>query len=254
MGLGTYLGYFVSQNAKGHVLGHVKDLGDDPTAIDRVRIYRTNARQFFHVDDCDIVGLLCIARALEGGESDLCSTQHVWNTLQNERPDVAETLTKPIWYFDRKGETSVGEEEYIRTSVFYLEKGPLETARVFAKWDPYFVKSLNRFSDIGEIPPLSAEQQEALQVLEETCQRLRLHMVLELGDIQFLASGCHVFHARTAYKDHLPPHPRRHLMRLWLSVPESEGGWKLPFHDSNEKKRGGIQVNDTPPVCPLDAE
>ena len=43
MGLGTYLGYFVSQNGKGHVLGHVKDLGDD-AGIDEVRIYRTNAR------------------------------------------------------------------------------------------------------------------------------------------------------------------------------------------------------------------
>ena len=44
MGLGTYLGYFVSQNGKGHVLGHVKDLGEDSTQIDKVRIYRTNAR------------------------------------------------------------------------------------------------------------------------------------------------------------------------------------------------------------------
>jgi hypothetical protein len=44
MGLGTYLGYFVSQNSRGHVLGHVKDLGEDPTQIDSVRIYRTNAR------------------------------------------------------------------------------------------------------------------------------------------------------------------------------------------------------------------
>lgn len=44
MGLGTYLGYFVSQNGRGHVLGHVKDVGDDPTQIDKVRIYRTNAR------------------------------------------------------------------------------------------------------------------------------------------------------------------------------------------------------------------
>lgn len=47
MGLGTYLGYFVSQNSRGHVLGHVKDVGDDPTQIDRVRIYRTNARYVF---------------------------------------------------------------------------------------------------------------------------------------------------------------------------------------------------------------
>lgn len=48
MGLGTYLGYFVSQNGKGHVLGHVKDLGDDAKQIDKVRIYRTNARYFLH--------------------------------------------------------------------------------------------------------------------------------------------------------------------------------------------------------------
>lgn len=213
----------------------------------------TPTSQFFHVDDCDIVGLLCIARALEGGESDLASTQHVWNTLQRERPDVAETLTKPIWYYDRKGETSFGEDEYVRQPLFYLETGN-DNPRVLAKADPYFVKSLKRFSDIGEIPPLSAEQLDALQVLEDTCMKLSLHMVLELGDIQFLHSGPHVFHSRTAYKDNLPPLPRRHLMRLWLSVPENEGGWKLPFHDSNEKKRGGIQVNDTPPVCPLDAE
>ncbi|KAI9642206.1 hypothetical protein NHQ30_009008 [Ciborinia camelliae] len=251
MGLGTYLGYFVSQNGRGHVLGHVKDLGEDSTKIDKVRIYRTNARQFFHADDSDIVGLLCIARALEGGESDIVSSHHVWNTLQKERPDVAETLTKPIWYFDRKGEVSVGEEPYIKTSVFYLETGA--NGRVYSKWDPYYVKSLTRFSDAGIIPPLSPEQVEAAKVLEETCHRLRLHMILEIGDIQFLSNE-HVLHARTEYKDHAPPAPRRHLMRLWLATPESEGGWKLPFHDSAEKKRGGVQVNDQAPVAPLDAE
>ncbi|EHL00851.1 Clavaminate synthase-like protein [Glarea lozoyensis ATCC 20868] len=251
MGLGTYLGYFVSQNGRGHVLGHVKDVGDDPTQIDRVRIYRTNARQFFHADDSDIVGLLCIARALEGGESDIVSSHHVWNTLQRERPDVAETLTKPIWYFDRKGEESAGEEPYIKTSVFYLETGP--NPRVYSKWDPYYIKSLDRFMDKGIIPKLSPEQVEAAKVLEETCFKLSLHMILEVGDIQFLSNE-HVLHARTEYKDHAPPLPRRHLMRLWLATPENEGGWKLPFHDSSEKKRGGIQVNDNPPVCPLDAE
>lgn len=111
IGLGTYFGYFVSQNGKGHILGHVKDLGDDPTQIHRVRIYRTNARQFFHADTSDIVGLLCVHKALEGGESDIVSTHHVFNTLQKERPDVVQTLTEPNWYFDRKGETSKGEEE-----------------------------------------------------------------------------------------------------------------------------------------------
>ncbi|EPS31996.1 hypothetical protein PDE_06955 [Penicillium oxalicum 114-2] len=251
MGLGTYLGYFVSQNSRGHVLGHVKDLGEDSTQIDKVRIYRTNARQYFHADDSDIVGLLCIAKALEGGESDIVSSHHVYNTLAIERPDVLKTLTQPIWYFDRKGETSKGQEEYIRTSVIYLERGA--NGRVYTKWDPYYVRSLTRFSDAGIIPALSDAQQEALKVLEETCTRLSLHMVLDVGDIQFLANS-HILHARTAYTDHAPPAPRRHLMRLWLATPESEGGWKLPFWDSNEKKRGGIQVDDQAPVAPLDAE
>ena len=37
MGLGSYIGYPVSQNGKGHILGHVKDLGEDATQIDKVR-------------------------------------------------------------------------------------------------------------------------------------------------------------------------------------------------------------------------
>ncbi|EEQ31894.1 hypothetical protein McanMca71_007231 [Microsporum canis] len=250
MGLGTYLGYFVSQNSRGHALGHVKDLGEDSGKIDKVRIYRTNARQFFHTDDSDIVGLLCVAKALEGGESDIISSHHVYNVLAEERPDVLETLTKPNWYVDRKGEVSVGEEEYIRAAIMYLEPNG---GRVYTKWDPYYVQSLSRFSDAGIIPPLSPEQVEAMEVLEATCLRLSLHMILDVGDIQFL-SNSQVLHARTAYRDFPPPGPRRHLMRLWLSTPEDEGGWNLPFWDTNEKKRGGIQVNDNAPVANLDAD
>ena len=44
MGLGTHLGYFLSQNGRGHILGHVKDLQEDSNQTHQVRIYRTNAR------------------------------------------------------------------------------------------------------------------------------------------------------------------------------------------------------------------
>jgi hypothetical protein len=208
-------------------------------------------RQFFHADDSDVVGLICIAKALEGGESDIVSSHQVYNVLQRTRPDIVKLLTRPIWYFDRKGEVSKGEEPYIRTSVFYLE--PRGRGRVYSKWDPYYVRSLGRFSDKGEIPALSPEQEEAIQVLEDTCVKESLHMVLDVGDIQFVSNE-HVLHARTAYTDHAPPQPRRHLMRLWLATPEDEGGWALPFVDSREKKRGGVQVDNVPAVAPLDAE
>lgn len=127
------------------------------------------------------------------------------------------------------------------------------TAKLLKRWDPYYIRSLERFSSAGIIPPLSPAQLEAADVLEATCNSLALHMILEVGDIQFL-SNAHVLHARTAYKDHAPPAPRRHLMRLWLATPEGEGGWKLPFCDSGERKRGGIQVDDVGPVAHLDAD
>ena len=78
------------------------------------------------------MGLLCVARALEGGESDIVSSHHVYNVLRNERPDVLKALTEPAWYFDRKGEASQGEDPYIRTSVFYIEPGGQK--RVYSKY------------------------------------------------------------------------------------------------------------------------
>ncbi|GAP85516.1 putative taurine catabolism dioxygenase protein [Rosellinia necatrix] len=260
-GLGVHIGYPVSQNRNGHILGHVQSIQVDDAGAEPVRIYKTTARQAFHADECDIVGLLCIARAQSGGESDVASIHHVWNILQVERPDVAELLTQPVWYFDRKGEVSEGEEPYIRGAVFYLETadptdpGGRAAARVYCKWDPSFVRSLRRFSDAGVIPPLSAAQEEAADLLEATCERVKLHMVLGVGDIQFVANS-HTLHARTAYTDHPPASglPRRHLMRLWLSVPQGEGGWRLPYWDADEKKRGGIQVDDTPPVARLEGD
>lgn len=187
----------------------------------------------------------------------------MYNTLQRENPDVLRTLTEPNWYFDRKGETSVGDNEWIRSCVMYLENEPTGKRRPYAKFDPMNVISLARFNSgpNAKIPPLSEKQLHAMKVLDDTCARLALHMVLEPGDIQLL-SNLQNFHARTAYTDHPPgsvddcgrPIPRRHLMRLWLAVPETEGGWKLPFAQSRDKKRGGVQVDDNPPTAPLDAE
>jgi len=264
MGIGTYFGYFVSQNARGHVLGHVKDLGEDPTKTDKVRIYRTRAKQFFHTDGADLVGLLCMSNALNGGESDIASTHEVFNTLQKEHPEAVRTLVESNWYFDRKGEVSQGDQPWYTSSVFWQEKSESGAApRVGLRFDPNNVTSLKRYNSgpSAQIPPLSDAQLDAMRLLDETAARLALHMVLEPGDIQLLANT-HVLHARTAYRDWPEgsvdelgnPRIRRHLMRLWLATPSTEGGWRTPYADVEEKKRGGIQVDYNPPTCPLDAE
>ncbi|MCH7816653.1 MAG: TauD/TfdA family dioxygenase, partial [Proteobacteria bacterium] len=66
-GIGAHLGSARSQNAQGHMLGHVRDIGLDANAVD-TRIYQTSARQTFHTDSADVVGLLCIRAAKTGGE------------------------------------------------------------------------------------------------------------------------------------------------------------------------------------------
>ena len=85
-GLGAHLGSARSQNGKGHVLGHVQDLGLD-VHDPNVRIYQTNERQTYHTDSCDIVGLLCLKTAQSGGLSALVSSTTIFNEMRRRRPD-----------------------------------------------------------------------------------------------------------------------------------------------------------------------
>lgn len=55
-GVGTYFGSARSQNAQGHLLGHVYDLGKGLSATNpNLRSYATAERQNFHIDRCDVV-------------------------------------------------------------------------------------------------------------------------------------------------------------------------------------------------------
>lgn len=155
MGVSAHLGYLLSQNKLGQLLGHVTNLDADwKNSLDKVKIAATNAAyvslslfspntikensqqlthisQLHHTDEADIVGLLFCAPGETGGASGCASAHTVWNALMKERPDVAKTLASPIWYFDRKGEITAGQEPWIKVPVFYLEPGGQE--RVYVK-------------------------------------------------------------------------------------------------------------------------
>lgn len=248
LGLSSHFGNRLSQNGMGHMLGHIKDLSEGKEENGQGRLYRTHKAQSYHADDCDIVGLLCLHKALEGGESQVVSTHHVYNILTREREDVLELLCKAHWFYDRKGDTSFGEKEWMRTPCYYFYKGKLTS-----KWDSYYVGALQRFWDKGLLPVYTDAQREAIVVMEEVCGRLALEMVLERGDVQFVANT-HVLHARSEYKDAEEEGEKRWLQRVWLATPEEEGGWPLPFADSKYFKRGGVQVNKTLETYPLEAQ
>ena len=75
-GLGTYLGSARSQNTRGHLLGHVTDLGD---AFENKsdRGYLTKRHLEFHCDSVDVVALLCLRQAKVGGLSTIVSSSNL---------------------------------------------------------------------------------------------------------------------------------------------------------------------------------
>src|SRR5262245_45743243 len=168
-GLGTHLGTPISQNAHGHVLGHVRDIGlssNDPN----VRIYQTNERQTFHTDSADLVGLLCLQTARSGGASALVSSTTLYNEMRARRPDLAPWLFKPI-ATDRRGEVPAGAKPYFEIPVFNWYSNQLS-----AIYQRQYIDSAQRFSDS---PRLLPQQIEALDLLDRMTDDPALHFTME---------------------------------------------------------------------------
>lgn len=244
-GLGLHLGNPVSQNAAGHVLGHVKDLGlrsDDP----RVRIYQTAERQTFHTDSCDIVGLLCLQTAREGGDSALVSSGQLWNELRRRAPHLARLLLQPL-ATDRRGEVLPGEAPFFSIPVFNWHEGLLS-----AIYQRQYIDSAQRFADA---PRLSPGHIGALDLLDALTDDPTLHflMRLERGDIQFVNNHA-LLHDRTAFTDAPEPERRRHLLRLWLAPADAR---PLPpvfaqrYGSVVPGRRGGVAPREGRLVAPL---
>jgi Taurine catabolism dioxygenase TauD, TfdA family len=70
------------------------------------------------------------------------------------------------------------------------------------------------------VPPLSAAQNEALDLLAEVAEEQCFRMTLEPGDIQLLNNHV-IYHGRTPYEDSEARDSDRLLYRLWLSMPHS---------------------------------
>lgn len=247
-GLGAHLGSARSQNSKGHVLGHVQDLGlnsDDPN----VRIYQTNQRQTFHTDSCDIVGLLCLRVAQSGGLSALVSSTTIFNEMRRRRPDLLKLLFEPI-ATDRRGEVPAGQKPYFDIPVFNWHQGYLT-----AIYQRQYIESAQRFPDARRLTPADIE---ALDLFDRLANDPALHFFMEFkpGDIQLVHNHT-ILHDRTGFIDWPEPERRRHLLRLWLAASDAR---PLPevfaqrYGSVTVGDRGGIIVPGTSLQAPLRAE
>ena len=99
-GVGRHLGEPRSQNDKGDLLGHVRDVGYD-VGNPAHRGYQTTVELTHHTDSTDIAGLMCLRPARSGGQSSLVSSTTIHNEMLRRRPDLLEELFRPF-YVDRR--------------------------------------------------------------------------------------------------------------------------------------------------------
>lgn len=203
--LGQHLGRPGAQSGRNDLLGHVTDLGDPADADGRQ--YRTNQDIRFHCDAADVVGLLCLKTAKEGGASRLVSSVTVFNQLLAQRPEVVPRLFEPFLLDTR-------EEREGGTPHVPIQPCCFDGTRLRTFMHVGYFSSVVRHG--VELDDAAAA---ALSAWEEVAERPDIHLDMEFGpgDLQ-LVSNHTVTHARTAYVDHDDPMDKRHLLRLWLSL------------------------------------
>ncbi|MEM9300873.1 MAG: TauD/TfdA family dioxygenase [Pseudomonadota bacterium] len=243
-GIGAHLGTARPQNADGHVLGHVRDLGRDPEDP-TTRIYQTTARQTFHTDSADAVGLLCLQPARSGGESLLVSAETIFNRLRDEAPELAAALFDVV-ATDRRGEVPAGAAPWFEIPVLSWHAD-----RLTVQYQRQYIESAQRFDGA---PRLSATQHAALDAFDRIANDPNVHLAMTLapGDMQFVYNHA-LLHDRAAFIDHDDTRRKRHLLRLWLALP---GDRALPacyasrYGGLAPGNRGGVQTG-TPIQAPV---
>ena len=172
----------------------------------------------------DLVGLLCLRAAAEGGESKFVGVAHVHDILLQHAPDLLAELYEPF-YFDRRirpAEVSPTNPAVLRAPIFSYD--PASGPRgLRLRWQPEYVWQA---PELPGVPPLTDRQRLALNllegVLEDRAGAITVRIAMRPGDMQFL-NNHRVAHGRTRFFDH-PQAPdarpsgrtNREMRRVWL--------------------------------------
>ena len=244
-GIGQHLGVPVSQNGHAAMLTHVRNEGGKDGQFDgslnRKRGYNSNQELQYHSDSSDVVGLMCLRPAMEGGISTIASSAAIHNELLRIRPDLVDLLYQ-VYPADNYGEQEETEAPYHYTSYFSFYKN-----RFSCRWNINADKLAEKYPELGEVPEGLAE---AKAIVDKLANEWRLDMGFQPGDIQFL-NNYSILHSRTEFEDFPEPERRRDLLRLWLSLHNgrelaSNFGRKSGRRDS-WGGRGGIR-NERAPI------
>jgi len=230
--LGIAVGDPMIQNARGELLGEVTDYGHDYQA-NNVRGYTTRSELAFHCDASEIVALLCVHPARQGGHSKIVCSAAIHNEILATRPELLAPLYRG-YHFDLRGEGATGDRDEVtrhRVPIFHYHED-----RLSIRFN--YKTIVDGMRKAGK--PVEGLDLEALNYLSELSKRpdLVVDMQFEAGDIQWL-SNHDVLHARDEFLDWDEPNRKRRLYRMWLTLPHGRS-LRPEFIDrfNNGPKRG----------------
>ena len=221
------LGTPLSQNIEGDLVLSVQNAElskYDP----KVRGPNTNQKLSFHTDRCDVIAFLCIQPAKSGGENQIVQSENIEKIIRKERPDLHAVLCQKFPY---KTHTVDGANPmpFCEQPIFSWRNGFFACS--------YLRVLIDRAHKDPDCPTLSKVQKDALDFLDSVCERkeLQTRLTLRRGDILFLNNWT-TLHRRTAFEDYEEPKQKRHLLRIWLSMPNSR-----PLDESFKPNFGSVE-------------
>jgi hypothetical protein len=208
-GLGLHLGRVITQNSAGVRLGEVTNRGTNYGEQGR-RGHTSNGQILPHCDSADVVGLLCVQAAAQGGESQIASATTVYNRIAAERPELVKPLAEGF-RINLAGKGPTGDPRECSDNIIpvfsYYDN------RMSCRYNRKQIEDGARFLE-NELTDL---QRDAIATVGEMAMRddVRLDMNFQPGDIQLLNNHS-ILHARASYED--GELQRRLLLRMWVNT------------------------------------
>ena len=247
-GLCSHVATLRPQTVFGEMIQDIRDCGQG--VLKERRGSKHNRALSFHNDPSDAISFFCIHPSKSGGMSLFSSSVAIHNAIVQSAPEHAVTLyqdfvhTYQDYLFVRTGTNQgfIPREKFYFMPVFTAEQG-----RFACKYSCFYI---DQAQELPGVPRLTQQQIAALDALEAEINNEKWQMKLqyEAGDIMFINNFV-CFHARTAFIDDTADEKRRrHLLRVWLSMPNSRPlspVWKRQvFFQQTEAGsiRGGVPI------------
>jgi hypothetical protein len=206
------LGELLEQDSKGSKLITVKNIGKSLSTGGRY--HQTRDGGSFHTDGPhwneppDILGLLCINPAFEGGVSKFISVYTIHNIILQLGIDVLEPLYNDF-FFDRREEVSA-DLRTISKPIFSFQDNKLN-----CRFLKDYIISGSKIKDVD----LSTSQNISINVLEKTTKDSNNALNYNLKNNDMVFSHNHrLFHGRTSFKDSEEIGKERELLRVWIKT------------------------------------